>query len=134
MDSQIYKVLIVDDDRFLLNMYTIKFKKAGIEISTAGSAAEALNKLRAGSEPDALIVDIVMPSMDGFELLETIRREKLSPRSLVIFFTNLGQSPDIERARRLGVVSYIVKASSIPSEVVERVIEIIKDRDKIGAS
>src|SRR3989344_9194247 len=119
------KVMVVDDDRFLVNMYTIKFKRNGIDAVSAQNGTEALNKLRAGYNPDALIVDIVMPGMDGFEFIETVRREKLAEKSAVVFLTNQGQNPDLDRAKKLGVDSYIVKASTIPSEVVARIIDII---------
>jgi CheY-like chemotaxis protein len=125
-----YKILIVDDDKFLLNMYTIKFKKSGADIVTSSGGQEALNRLRAGFEPDALIVDIVMPGMDGFEFVNRVRNEKLAQKAAVIFLTNQGQTPDIEKAKSLNVDGYIVKASSIPSEVVEKVAEILKNKNK----
>ncbi|MBI2096487.1 MAG: response regulator [Candidatus Taylorbacteria bacterium] len=131
MENNPYKVLIVDDDKFLLNMYSIKFKRTGIDAVVALSASEALSKLRGGFEPDALIIDIVMPGMDGFELLERIRKENLSPKAAVIFLTNQGQNPDFGRAKSLGVKSYIVKASTVPSEVVAKVMEMVKELREI---
>src|SRR3989344_2365113 len=119
------KVLIVDDDRFLLNMYSIKFKKSGFEVDTASGGEEVLHKLREGATPDVLLLDVVMPSMDGLELLENIRKEKLVPNATVIILSNQNQPTDIERAKNLGIASYIVKASSIPSEVVAEVVKVI---------
>lgn len=119
------KILLVDDDRFLLNMYSIKFKKSGFDVETAIGGAEALEKLRAGFTPDVLVLDVVMPTMDGFELLETIRKERLAEKALAVILTNQGQMSDIERAKKLGVASYIVKASTIPSEVVEQVAAVV---------
>ena len=81
-------VLIVDDDEFLLNMYSIKFSNSGLDVTTSASSEDALKKLRDGFVPDALILDIVMPGMDGFELLGKIREEKLAPRAVVLVLTN----------------------------------------------
>ena len=119
------KVLIVDDDQFLLNMYSIKLKKFGFEVDTASGGQEVLNKLRDGATPDVLLLDVVMPSMDGLELLERIRSEKFVPNAAVIILSNQSQPSDIERATSLGIASYIEKASSIPSEVVAEVIKVL---------
>lgn len=121
MIKQTPKVLIVDDDQFLLGMYSVKFQKSGFEVETATSGEEALNKLRNGLLPDILVLDVVMPVMDGLDLLELIKKEKLSGNSAVVILSNLGQQADIERAKRIGVDSYIIKASSVPSEVVAEV-------------
>jgi len=122
------KILIVDDDRFLLNMYSVKFKKSGFEVETALSGLEVLTKLKDGYEPDIMLLDLVMPVMDGCELLENIRKAKLVPNIIVIILSNQNQPADIERAKILGVSGYIVKASSIPSEVVAEVIRMIKSK------
>lgn len=125
-----YKVLIVDDDTFLLNMYSVKFSKYGLDVNTATSGADALSKLHDGLSPDIIILDVIMPGMNGFELLENIRKEKLSPKAVVIILSNQGQSSDIERAKKLGVDGYIVKATTIPSEVLEEVMKIFKNHTK----
>lgn len=121
-----YSVLLVDDDQFLLNMYSIKFKKSGFAVETAVGGPDALGKLRNGLCPDILMLDVVMPAMDGLEFLENVKKEKLVPEALYIVLSNQGQSSDIERAKRLGVHGYIVKASTIPSEVVEEVKTIMR--------
>lgn len=115
------KVLIVDDDKFLLNMYSVKFSKRDFQVESALSGGEALNKIKEGYTPDIILLDIVMPVMDGFELLEKIRTEKLVPNSLIIMLTNQGQLSDIEKAQSFGINGYIIKATTIPSEVVEEV-------------
>ncbi len=76
------------------------------------------------------MTDLVMPAMSGFELYETIKNEHLADKAVVIVLTNQGQSPDIEKAKALGVDGYIVKASTIPSEVVEQVIKIYGEHKK----
>lgn len=128
-DEKKYKILIVDDDKFLLDMYAVKFNSLGHEAHTAVGPNEALAKLRAGEIPDVLILDIIMPVMDGLELLEVIQKENLCPVVPVIMLTNETDPAKIEKAKSLNVAGYIVKATSIPSEVVEEVIKILKERN-----
>ena len=121
-----YTVFLVDDDKFLLNMYRKKFEQNGATVDVAVGSEEALTKLRAGAKPDILILDIIMPSIDGLELLALIRKENLTPDSTVIMLTNESDRAKIERAKELGIKGYIVKATSIPSEVVEEALKIAK--------
>ena len=124
MENKNKKIMIVDDDRFLIDMYTLKFSKGGFDVESATKGEEALEKLRGGFDPDILVLDVVMPSLDGIGLLEKIRQEKLADRAVVIMLTNQGQKSDIDQADKLGVNGYIVKAMTIPSEVLEEVMNI----------
>lgn len=123
------KILIVDDDKFLLDMYTFKFKEKGFEVISLRQSIEVLNKLREGVTPDVMLLDIVMPAMDGFELLDTIKKENLAPQAKIIILSNLGQPSDIEKGRTLGAKGYLVKASATPSIVVESVMTILKGEE-----
>jgi len=114
------KVLLVDDDDFLLDMYSSKFKSSGFDVEIARSSSEAVEYINKGVVPGIILLDVVMPGMSGFEFLEKMGKEKLSA-SKVFILSNLGQKEEIERARKLGVVDFIVKASFTPSEVVEKV-------------
>jgi len=115
------KILIIDDDTFLLNMYSMKFEKNGFETKVSASVTDGLDILRSGFKPDILLIDLIMPVMDGFAFYETMKKEKLSPDTLTIMLTNQGTSADIEKAKLLGIQGFIVKATTIPSEVVEEV-------------
>ena len=119
------KVLIVDDDKFLLDMYTVKFNENNFDVVAALGSVEALGKIKEGINPDVALLDVVMPAMDGFELLETIKRDKLAPQAKIIILSNLGQQSDIDKGKELGADGYIVKANATPSEVVAKVKEII---------
>ena len=121
------KVLIVDDDKFLLSMYAVKFKNAGFEVETALSGVEALEKLQGGKAPDIIILDLIMPGMDGYEFMAKLREQKLVLKATVVILTNQGQPEDIEKAKKYNVQGYIVKASTIPSEVLEEVVKIHKN-------
>lgn len=119
------KILIVDDDKFLLDMYTYKFKEKGFDVIQAFGSLDAHDKLKEGITPDVVLLDVVMPAMDGFELLALIKSEKLAPNAKVIMLSNLGQPSDVEKGRSLGAKGYVVKASSTPSEVVEKVLIVL---------
>lgn len=123
-----YKILIVDDDNFLIDMYALKFSETNFDVHTALGPDEALGKLREGLAPDILLLDVVMPKMDGFELLEAVNKEKLAPQAAKIILSNRGQQSDIERGKELGAAGYIVKASATPSEVIMHVLDIIGKR------
>ena len=122
------KVLLVDDDQFLLDMYAIKFNKAGYEVKTADSTSVALKMIHDGYVPDIILSDIVMPGMDGLEFIATIRKENLVPNTVLIMLTNQGASDDIARAKKLNVDGYIVKATTIPSEVLLQVEKIYSSK------
>ncbi len=128
MDSakQAYKVLIVDDDRFLLDMYSLKFKEQGFLVEVSNGGEDALKKLRGGLATDVIILDVVMPGMDGLGVLQTIQKEKLGKDPTIVMLSNQGQDSDIARAKELGAHSYIVKASTIPSEVLTITAEAIR--------
>ncbi|MEY4602273.1 MAG: hypothetical protein RL292_214 [Candidatus Parcubacteria bacterium] len=117
-------IFLIDDDHFLLDMYSVKFQKSGLHVDVATGSSAALAKLREGYVPDIMLLDIIMPTMDGIELLEKIRAEKLAPTATVIMLTN--QADDEEKARALGIDGFIVKAMTIPSEVVKMVLDLYK--------
>src|SRR5687767_9647325 len=110
-----YSILIVDDDKFLLDMYALKFKERGFKVDIAPNAKEALTKLEGGAVPDIIMLDIVMPGMDGLELLSEIRSKKLAERCITIILSNLGQKEDIDKGVALGIDGYIIKASCTPT-------------------
>lgn len=124
------KILIVDDDKFLIDMYSIKFNESGYEVGNAQSGPDALNKLDGGYRPDIFLVDVVMPMMDGFELVQNIVQKLGTERGTIIILSNLGQKEDVEKGLALGADGYIVKASATPSEVVEKVKEITANKKK----
>ena len=131
MPNKQIKVLIVEDDRFLLDMYVMKFNERGFTVSTAFNGQDALKKfMDDSSKPDIVLLDLVMPGIGGFEVLEQIKTKKLLPESLVIILSNLGQREDIDRGMALGADGYIVKASATPTEVVNRVLSISESKNK----
>jgi len=128
MENTKKKILIVDDDSFLLDMYALKFSQNNFEVYTAIDGAQSIEKLKGGLVPDIILMDIIMPTMDGFEMLEKINKDKLSPASIKIVLSNKSEQQDIERGNTLGVSGYIVKASSTPAEVIEKVADILSQK------
>ncbi len=120
-----YKVAIVEDEPFLASMYTTKFELEGFEVLRAGDGGEGL-KLIKEAKPDIVLLDVVMPKMDGFEVLTTLRGEAETAKLPVILLTNLGQSSDIEKGLALGANDYIIKANYTPAQVVAKVKEHLK--------
>lgn len=118
------KILIVDDDKFLLDIYSLKFVAGGYEVNTAFNGEEALTKLKA-SKPDVLLLDIVMPGMDGIEVLGKLKDEKIAGFKIIIL-SNQSQQSDVDKATAFGVDGYIIKASATPSEVLAKVNAIVK--------
>ncbi|RJQ34138.1 response regulator [Candidatus Parcubacteria bacterium] len=114
-------IMLVDDDKFLLDMYAMKFTQAGFSVYPASSTADALKVLREGLQPKAVLFDLIMPEGDGFYLLETIGNEKLAKGATFIALTNEMNDDEQKRIMELGASKYIVKAMLIPSEVVNSV-------------
>ena len=125
MEGEKRKILIIDDDSFLLDMYAFKFSQNNFEVYTATDGTQAIEKLQGGLVPDVMLVDIIMPVMDGFEVLEKINSDKMCPNAVKIILSNKSQQSDIDRGTALGVEDYIVKANSTPAEVIGQVITIL---------
>lgn len=129
MEGEKKKILIVDDDGFLLDMYAFKFSQGGFEVHTALNGVQAVKKLTEGLKPQVILMDIIMPEMDGFEMLERINSEKLAENAVKIILSNKNQQEDVERGKSLGVAGYIVKANSTPAEVISQVNEILSNKN-----
>jgi CheY-like chemotaxis protein len=131
MEGNKRKIFIVDDDGFLLDMYAFKFSQNAFEVYTFTEGTQALEKLRTLFIPDVILMDITMPVMDGFEVLEKINAENLAPNAVKIILSNKSQPADIERGRGLGVAGYVIKANSTPAEVIEEVIKILDNKGAV---
>ena len=123
-------VLFVDDDKFLADMYGMKFAGAGYTVQACLSVSDALEALHGGFAADAIVFDLLMPERDGFALLQVLGSEHLVPQAALIALTNQSDDMEKKKAESLGVDRYIVKASMIPSEVVGVVGEEITKKRK----
>jgi DNA-binding response OmpR family regulator len=125
------KILLVDDDEFLLGMYKLKFIEQGFDVTAVHDGEEALEKVEAGFRPNICLVDLLMPKVDGFELIKKLQEKGLGQEAAIIILSNLGQQDEIAKGLNLGVDGYIVKASATPSEVVTKTTDIAKQRHLI---
>lgn len=120
------KILLVDDDAFLRDMYTIKFIEHGHEVAVADGGVSALALFEQGNNYDLMLMDMIMPGLSGVELLSAVREKFPGQAKNCIFLSNQGQEEDIREAVEAGAIGYIIKAESIPSEVVKKVDDILK--------
>jgi two-component system response regulator VicR len=125
MAASTHKVLMIDDDKFLLDMYALKFAQAGHQVKPCFSVDEALAELKGGFQPDAVVFDLVMPGKDGFDLLRTLGESKIVPNAKLIALTNQSSDEEKKKAEELGAHEYIIKATLVPSEVVTAICQVI---------
>lgn len=120
------KLIIIDDDAFLLSMYAKKFGDDGYEVETAADAADFFTKIKGGYVPDVMLIDVLLPGEDGFSILEKTMTDSVLKPVTKIMLSNLGQEEDIKKALGLGAQGYIIKAVNSPTEVLTKVADIIK--------
>ncbi len=118
-------ILIVEDDEFLRELISKKLVSEGFAISVAFNGEEGVKKAEE-LKPDLILLDIILPVMDGFETLEKIKENPSTKPILVIILSNLGQQEEIDRGLSLGAVDYLVKAQLAPEEIVEKVKNVLR--------
>jgi len=119
------QILLVEDDPFLIDIYTTKFKEMGFAIDIASDGSQAIRKMKE-KKPDLVLLDIVLPHVDGWEILEKIREDKDLKDLKVVILSNLGQKSEVDKAFALGATKYLIKAHYTPSEIVEEVKTLFK--------
>ncbi|MFA6096492.1 MAG: response regulator [Candidatus Paceibacterota bacterium] len=123
------KVLIIEDDSYISDMYKIKLESDNFEVVIAEDGVIGLKQLEK-YKPDVILLDVVMPKVDGFSVLKTIKNNSEIKNIPVVMLTNLGQKDNVERGFELGASGYIIKAHFTPSEVVKKVKEILEKEKK----
>lgn len=118
-------ILLIDDDPLIVDMYTLKLKGAGFGVETAADGKKGLEKIKQGGW-DVVLLDVVLPVMDGFEVLKKLAEDKMVAHPPIILLTNLGQKEDVEKGLKLGAADYLIKADFTPSEVVAKVNKVLK--------
>lgn len=118
------KILLIEDEEMLSAMYKMKFSKSGIEVDIANDGETGLNKAMQG-DYDAVLVDIILPKIDGFAVIKALRVDAKYKDKPIILLTNLGQDEDIEKGKKFGASDYLVKANFTPSQVVKKIGDII---------
>jgi len=118
-------ILLIEDDPFLVEIYSTKLKEVGFSVIIAVDGEEGLKKMKKKT-PELLLLDIVLPNLNGWEILRDIKKDDKLSNLKVVILSNLGEKEEIEKGLKLGAVRYLVKAHYTPSEVVEEIKKILK--------
>ena len=119
------KILLIEDEEMLANMYQVKFENEGYTLIKARDGEQGL-EMAQKEKPDFILLDVIMPKMDGFTVLKKLKEDAATKNIPVLLLTNLGQDEDVKKGKELGAVGYLVKANITPSEVVLKVKEVMK--------
>lgn len=114
------RVLLVEDEKMLADMYQAKFTKEGLEVIKAEDGAKGL-ELAKKHKPDLILLDIILPKLDGFAVLKELKKDPVTSDIHVLLLTNLGQEEDVSKGQKLGADDYFIKANHTPAEIVEKV-------------
>lgn len=119
------RILIVEDDKFLRELIAQKLVKEDYEISEAVDGEEGMKKIKE-EKPDLVLLDLILPGIDGFEVLSQMKEDTALAPIPVIILSNLGQKEDVERGLKLGAVDYLIKAHFTPGEIIEKIKNVLK--------
>jgi len=119
-------ILLVEDDPFLIDIYTTKFKEAGFSVEVASDGEEGLRKLSNEEKFDLLVLDIVLPKVDGWEILKKIESNEKLKKLKIVVLSNLGQKGEVEKGLKLGATKYLIKAHYTPSEVIAEIKQLLE--------
>ena len=120
-------ILLVEDDPFIRDLYFTKLEEAGFSVDIAETGAQAIDKIQE-EKPDLILLDIVLPSRDGWSVLKKVKQDDKLKRIIVAMLTNLGQKQEAEKGLKLGAEKYFIKAHYTPQQVVEEIKELLKQK------
>lgn len=121
------RILIIEDDKFLRDLISQKLKKEGFGILEAVDGESGL-RIVAEEHPDLILLDLILPGLDGFEVLKRLKQNAGTASIPVIVLSNLGQKEDMDRARAAGAEDFMVKAHFTPGEIVSKIKAILKKK------
>jgi len=113
-------ILIIEDDKFLRELIAQKLIKEDFEVSEAVDGEEGIKKIKEG-KPDLILLDLILPGIDGFEVLSQMKKESTLASIPVIILSNLGQKEDVEKGLKMGAVDYLIKAHFTPGEIIDKI-------------
>jgi len=125
------KILIVEDEEFLSDMYKIKFEQAGYTTIVAGDGLEGF-ELAKKEQPDLVLLDLILPKLDGFKVLAKLREESSTKKIKVFILSNLGQSDEVNKGMETGADGYFIKANLTPSQLLEKVDAIFNNQGEVA--
>lgn len=118
-------ILLIEDDPFLIDIYTTKLKECGFLVDSAQDGEEAMRKVKE-QIPDLVLLDIVLPTINGWEILKDIKSDPKLEKVKIVILSNLGEKKEVERGLSAGAVRYLVKAHFTPTEVAAEVKNILE--------
>ena len=125
MQNDKQKVLVVEDDEFLLELYSTKLKMEGFQVFSAGDGERGL-RLAKEKKPDLVLLDIVLPKIDGLEVLRKLKKDGETAYIPIVLLTNLSQKDEVSEGLKAGAEDYLIKAHFMPSEVVDKIKKILQ--------
>ena len=120
------KIVLVEDDPLLIDIYSTKFKEAGFEVSVVDRGDAAADRI-VQEKPDLVVLDIVLPQRNGWEILKSVKSNPKTKDIKVVILSNLGQKEEIEKGMDLGASGYLIKAHYTPSQVVKEIRKILQE-------
>jgi len=120
------KILLIEDDKFLRELIIQKLAKEDYDLFEAVNGEEGI-KIAKSQKPDLMLLDLILPEVDGFEVLSRMKEDSELSQIPVIILSNLGQKDDIEKGLKLGAVDYLIKAHFTPNEIIEKVKSVLKE-------
>ena len=118
-------ILVIEDDKFLRELISRKLIGEGFDVLEAVDGEEGIKKIKEG-KPDLVLLDLILPSIDGFEILTRVRDDPEVSSIPVIILSNLGQREEVEKGLKLGAVDYLIKAHFTPGEIIEKIKNVLK--------
>lgn len=119
------KILIIEDDKFLRELIAQKLLKESYDVIGAIDGEEGVKKA-IEEKPDLVLLDLILPGIDGFEVLAKIKEDSVIGKTPVIILSNLGQKDDVERGMNLGASDYLIKAHFTPAEIIGKIKSVLK--------
>jgi len=119
------KIILVEDDPFLIDIYSTKLKESGFQVEVVDNGEKVVAKVKE-IKPDLIMLDIVLPNVDGWEILKTIKSDPKLKKIKVVVLSNLGQKEEVEKGKKLGANKYLIKAHYTPSQTVEEIKKVLK--------
>ncbi len=120
MEQKAPKILLIEDDTFMIELLVMELKKAGFDVTVARTGHEGVEEYKK-AVPDLILLDLLLPDQNGFEALREIRRMPEGPQTKVVVLSNLSESQHIEEAKRLGTLDYLVKTNHTLPEIAAKV-------------
>jgi DNA-binding response OmpR family regulator len=124
------KILIIEDDRYISKMYQLKLSLENYDVQVAENGRQGVDKVKEFM-PNIILLDLLMPELDGFEVLKLVKSDESTKNIPVLIMSNLGQEDHIQKGLQMGAIGYIVKSQYTPSRVVEKIKDVLAGKVEV---